>query len=173
MYVAINDADDYSKHDRILLQVQYLLSHPEIGLLGTGKEIIESGKTILTPTITEDALIRKAFLDGQPIQHSSVMFQKHVLDQVKGYNESIAFLLDRDIFIRVAKITKLAQLDEVLITLNRSSSQYFLNKYKGPKRNWMSTKYQLIAVFAFDFPKRFCIQIILKFIYSLVNQYKK
>jgi len=166
-YVAINDADDFSRPSRIEKQVAYLENTPEVGLLGTGKEVKEGTKKWVTPVLTRDDEIRKFFAKGQPIQHSTVMFRKVLLDQIGGYNEKIPFLLDRDIFIRMAKITKLHQLSEPLILLNRSNQQYFKNKYTGLHRSWMSTKYQLKAITAFGFSPLLKLEVIAKFIYHI------
>lgn len=176
-YIAINDADDFSKPTRIEKQVQFLEAHPEIGLLGTWKEIREGSKRWVNERPIEDQEIRKYFAKGQPIQHSSVMFRKEVLHKVGGYNEDIPFLLDRDIFLRVANYTKMHQLPEPLIVIHRTTNQFFNNKYTGVQRSWMSTKYQLMAVNNFGFPFWFKIEIWLKFFYSLllhqIRKFKK
>jgi len=122
--------------------------------------------------IIYDCDLRRAFIKGQPIQHSTVMFRKEIIDQVGGYNEHIKFLFDRDIFLRVAKITKMHQLEDVLITLNRSSNQYFKNKFAGIERNWMSTKYQLKAVSQFNFSTYYKLDILVKFLWSIILETK-
>lgn len=172
-FVAVNDADDFSMPERIEKQVQFMNSHPEIGLLGSSKEIHEGKKVWRDKVPGSDVEIRQAFAYGQPIQHSTVMFRREVLNQVGGYNEGIPFLLDRDIFIRVARISKLHQLRDHLIILNRSKNQYFRNRYTGIQRSWMSTKYQLKAVWYFHLNQLLYIKIILKFLYSLLIQITK
>lgn len=167
-YVAINDADDHSIPERIQKQVDFLEAHPEIGLLGTWKAIRENGQTIEDQKPVKDRDMRKYFTKGQPIQHSSVMFRRELLEKVGGYNEQIPFLLDRDIFLRVARHCKMAQLPEPLIILNRSEHQYFKHKYVGIPRLWLSTKYQLQAVRQFGFPWWWKIEIIGKFLYGLI-----
>ena len=79
-YVAINDADDWSKNYRLEKQINFLNNHPEIGLLGGRKEILENGNVTLSNVITDDQLLRCALTQGQPIQHSTVMFRKNILE---------------------------------------------------------------------------------------------
>lgn len=171
-FIAVNDADDYSKPDRIEKQVDFLNQNPAVGLLGGRKEIAEGDKIWIDEVIIYDCDLRRAFIKGQPIQHSTVMFRKEIIDQVGGYNEHIKFLFDRDIFLRVAKITKMHQLEDVLITLNRSSNQYFKNKFAGIERNWMSTKYQLKAVSQFNFSTYYKLDILVKFLWSIILETK-
>ena len=171
-YIAINDADDFSKNARIKKQVNFLEVHPEIGMLGSRMEISEDGGTWIDDVVIEDYDIRRTFITGQPIQHSTVMFRKQIIDQVGGYNENIKFLFDRDIFLRVSKITKMHQLDDVLITLNRSSSQYFKSRFTGIERKWMSTKYQLKAVSQFNFSPYYMLDILAKFLWSVILELK-
>ena len=165
-YIAINDADDFSKPNRVEKQLEFLENHPSIGLLGSWKEIHENGEISIDEKPINDSDIRMAFAYGQPIQHSSVMFRAEVLKKVGGYNEKIPFLLDRDIFLRVAKHTSLYQLPEPLIILNRSDQQYFKNKYKGLKRIWLSTRYQVKAIYQFKLPFRLYGVVVARFFYS-------
>lgn len=167
-FVAVNDADDFSKHDRIEKQLAFMKENREVGLLGTSKEIHDGGMTWTDNVATQDVIIRELFAHGQPIQHSSVMFRRSILEKVGGYNEKISFLLDRDIFIRVGQICKMAQLNEPLIILNRSENQYFKHRFNGIKRSWMSTKYQLKAVYCFGLSPKLYISIVMKFAYSFV-----
>ncbi len=165
-YVAVNDADDYSKHDRIERQLAFMEVNPEVGLLGTAKEIHQGVKTWTDNVATEDHIIRELFAHGQPIQHSSAMFRRSLMEKVGGYNEKISFLLDRDIFLRIGRISRIQQLNDPLIILNRTENQYFKHRYKGFQRSWMSTKYQLKAVYYFGLSPLLYLNILIKFIYK-------
>jgi len=168
LYIAINDADDFSKPYRIQLQVDFLEENQQVGLLGGGMEIIEEERIYTHFPVRNSADIKRAFVEGQPIQHSTVMIRKKLLDKIGGYNERIPFLLDRDLFLRLARISELHQLDEVLITLNRSPHQYFRNKFTGTRRNWLSMRYQLKAVKYFQFSPLLKLRVIAKFCWSLI-----
>lgn len=171
-YLAINDADDLSKPNRFEKQIEFLDEHSEVGLLGTGKEVHQGEKKWVSEIPVTDKEIRRHFVKGQPIQHSSVMFRKEVVDKVGGYNEDIEFLLDRDIFLRVAEHTKMYQINEPLITLNRSDKQFFIHKFKGFERTRMSARYQLMAVDQFGFTPWLKLEIIAKLWYRAVLELK-
>jgi len=165
-YVAVNDADDYSRHDRIEKQLAFMEKNPEVGLLGTAKEIHDGVMTWTDNVATEDLIIRELFAHGQPIQHSSAMFRRIMMEKVGGYNEKISFLLDRDIFLRVGRISMIRQLNEPLIILNRTENQYFKHRFNSFKRSWMSTKYQLKAVYCFGLSPILYMNILTKFAYK-------
>jgi glycosyltransferase involved in cell wall biosynthesis len=172
-YIAVNDADDFSKPDRIAKQVEFMESHPGVGLLGTAKEIHEEdGRVWIDRVPMQNVEIRRFFLKGQPIQHSSVMFRRDILEKAGGYNENIPFLLDRDIFLRVGKISNMHQLPEPLIILNRSPRQYFRNRYTGLERVKLGTYYQLKAVDDFGFSPLRKLPILAKFAWSFILEFK-
>lgn len=181
-YIAINDADDISYPERMEKQLNFLEDHPKIGLLGSWKAVVENGKRTIQEMPIKDEEMRRFFCKGQPIQHSTVMMRKGLVDQIGGYNEQTAFLLDRDLFIRMATITRLHQLPEVLVEVNRSPHQFFMHSYKGVRREWKSLKYRIKAIYLFDVPKWWIIREVISSLWSLtpygarmliINVYKK
>lgn len=166
-YIAINDADDISYPERLEKQLNFLEAHPEIGLLGSWKVVVENDKRSIQEMPVEDMEIRRFLCKGQPIQHSTVMMRKKLVDQIGGYNERTAFLLDRDLFIRMAAITRLHQLPEVLVEINRSQEQFFMHSYKGVRREWKSLKYRIKAIRLFDVPKWWIVREVIRSCWSL------
>lgn len=150
-YIAVNDADDISMSNRIEKQVQFLEGSREYVLVGSRMYIHNAISGKRNELYSDDARpvtdgeIRKAFLRGQPIQHSSVLMNAGVVKQIGGYNESINFLLDRDIFLRLAQHGKLHNLEEVLISLGRSDQQYFRTTFNGRERIIQDYKYRIEA----------------------------
>lgn len=165
-YIAVNDADDYSFPERITKQVAYLNANPSVGLLGSWKEVHRGDDVFVDHPPTEDSAIRAFFAEGQPIQHSTVMMRTELVHQIGGYNERIPFLLDRDIFLRLARITKMHQLDEPLIILNQNENQYFRNKYVGFNRRWLSARYQWKAIYWFRLSPHLYLNVLIKLLYG-------
>ena len=154
-YIAINDADDLSMPIRIEKQVQFLQENQEYVLVGSKMFIHDTTSGERDQQYNDrrpevDAGIRHAFLKGQPIQHSSVLMHARVAKQIGGYNESINFLLDRDMFLRLAEHGKLYNLDQPLISLGRSNQQYFRNTFNGKERILQDYKYRLKAARIFN-----------------------
>lgn len=115
--VARLDADDVALPDRLALQRRFLEDHPDVGLLGTwAREVDTTGRdvAIARPPV-DDAAIRKALIRANPFVHSSVMMRRSALDRVGGYDPSYPVAQDYDLWMRLSRVTRLANLAEPLV----------------------------------------------------------
>lgn len=169
-YIAINDADDYSFPDRLTKQVEFLELNPEIGLVGTHSILknYSTGEEILHNRPIDEQGIKKAFTNGQPIQHVTVMMRKKIIEDIGGYNENIKFLFDRDIFLRIAAVSKLANLKDILVEVGHHDNRFFYYQFKGFEREWLSFKYKAKAIQMFGFPKIWIVKSFLISLFSLL-----
>ena len=115
--VARMDADDVALPERFARQLDFLERHPEVGLLGTGcHEISPSGEVLRTITPpADDGAIRRALIRRNPFVHSSVMIRRPALERVGGYDERLAVAQDYDLWLRMSRVTRLANLPEPLV----------------------------------------------------------
>lgn len=115
-FIARQDADDLSDPRRFEKQIEYLTAHRHVGLLGTwckkmfGEELQDKVIKIRAPTY-------KNLSDGNQIVHGSVMMRTAIVKQVGGYDSFFSAAQDYDLWVRLAKITELANLPEVLYIL--------------------------------------------------------
>lgn len=114
--IARMDADDLCLPERIARQVDYLEKHPDVGVVGCqALRIGEQGMPIRATAFpcAHDA-IASQLLDGMcPLTHPAVMMTRTALDQAQGYRPCVAE--DYDLFLRLSQMTRLANLDEVLL----------------------------------------------------------
>ncbi len=111
------DADDVALPERLARQRQYLERHPEVGLLGTwAREVDPAGRevAIVRPPV-DDAAIRRALIRANPFVHSSVIVRRALLDQTGGYDPSFPVAQDYDLWMRLSRVTRLANLAEPLV----------------------------------------------------------
>lgn len=169
-YIAINDADDYSYRNRLAIQVNFLEEHSDVGLVGSHSILKNhvTGEEVIHNRPTDEQGIKIAFTKGQPIQHVTVMMRKKIVEAVGGYNENIKFLFDRDIFLRIATVSKLANLKDILVEVGHHDNRFFYYQFKGIKREWLSFKYKVKAIRIFGLPKTWIIKTLLVSLFSLL-----
>lgn len=136
-FVAVLDADDWCMPRRIEKQVEYLLRHEDVGVVGSychRKDDIRKEEFIREyPTI--DGHIRKEMAKYIPIAHSSAIFRKCAVIQVGGYDESLPDHEDLDLWIRVAQKWKLANIPEPLVMRHIRSDSYWHRNFGVHTRN--------------------------------------
>lgn len=115
--IARLDADDVALPERFARQVAFLDAHPEVGLLGTGcRDVNQSGAVLGTFRPPEGhSDIRRALIRYNPIVHSSVMMRRRPLETAGLYDETLPVAQDYDLWVRMSRITRLANLPEPLV----------------------------------------------------------
>lgn len=130
--IAILDSDDIAYPNRLELQYHYMVSHPKIALLGGHANIIDSsggytGQKFIQP-ITDHYDYFMLF--GSMFINSATVFRKNIFNQVGGYRD-YAPAEDFDLFMRIAEVAQVKNLDEVLV------------KYRIHEKNTSTIKKQL------------------------------
>jgi glycosyltransferase involved in cell wall biosynthesis len=115
--IARMDADDVALPERLQRQLEFLQSHPDVGLLGTGaREVDRAGRvvrTIVPPA--GDAEIRRALVWANPFVHASVVFHRQAFEAAGGYDPSFPVAQDYELWTRMASVTRMANLAEPLL----------------------------------------------------------
>ncbi len=116
--IARLDADDLALPERLARQRQFLEAYPDVGLLGTGaREVDPAGREVaIVRPPADDAAIRHALIRANPFVHSSVVMRRAALERVGGYDPSFPVAQDYDLWMRLARVTRLANLPEPLVT---------------------------------------------------------
>lgn len=90
------DSDDLSLEGRFQSQIDYMSTHPEVGILGTGIEEVDEQLNHLSTRFYSTAdQVRYTIAKVSPLAHPTVCFRASVLRQLGGYplsgfNEDIA-----------------------------------------------------------------------------------
>lgn len=115
--VARLDADDLAGPERLARQRAFLDSHPDVGLLGAGaREVDSSGRDVaLIRPPEDDTAIRRALIRRNPFVHSSVVMRREVAERAGGYDASFAVAQDYDLWMRMSRWTRMANLGEPLV----------------------------------------------------------
>jgi len=115
--VARLDADDVALPERLARQVAFLDAHPDVGVLGSAaREVDAEGREVrVVRPPSDDAALRRALIRSNPMVHSTVAMRRHAVEAVGGYDERFAVAQDYDLWIRLAGVTRLANLAEPLV----------------------------------------------------------
>ena len=117
-YLARMDADDISEPLRLQRQVEFLEAHPQIGIVGCSRHLIdEEGTTIaMAPALEDDLAIRWKCLMGNPFAHPTVMIRRQVLlDHALRYDPLFRTAQDYELWTRLLPATQAANLPEPLL----------------------------------------------------------
>jgi glycosyltransferase involved in cell wall biosynthesis len=114
-FVAVHGSGDVSHRDRIALQLAAFERRPDLGLVGSYVENVNSDKgfsTIYRPTAANaEDMCRSRFLI-----HGGVMFRKDVYDAVGGYRTFFDVGQDHDLWLRMAERSAIGVVPEALYT---------------------------------------------------------
>lgn len=115
-YIALMNHDDICRKNRLKKQYEYLESHQDVGLVGTGYKKfgeINRFKAVVNPQ--DDKTIRSMLLFKSSIHHPTIMFRRDIAINHKiEYNENFISLNDRQFYYDFSKFTKLANIKDIL-----------------------------------------------------------
>ncbi len=103
-FIARMDADDVAMLRRLELQMHFMDTHADVGVLGGAFELIDAaGKRLGVSLLpSEDLEIRRMLLDSTAFLHPSVLISRSALERVGGYRE-VKYAEDYDLWLRLAE----------------------------------------------------------------------
>jgi len=132
-YIAWMDADDVSMPERLEKQVKFLDEHPEVGVLGTGFEVIDGNGRVVSrhklptgPALTKWLL---PFRDANVIANPTSMVRRTICEALKGYGEW-EWAEDYDFWLRSSNITKIDNLPHILLRYRKHEGN-ISRRYQG------------------------------------------
>lgn len=128
-YIARQDADDLSLRNRLELQLEFLDSHPEIAVLGTGIYVINERGEVIEKRIMAPNPI-KSLAKGNRFIHGSVMIRKSVIDVMGGYIEYLKYSQDYELWLRISRKYDVINLKAALYMLRFHGGSISIDKIK-------------------------------------------
>ncbi len=117
-YVTFLDADDLLTPDSLEKRVQFLEQHPDLGAVTNAHEAFDSAtdKPLHTiPADTRNLRNRTLCFDGPTgMLPSSVMMTRDAFETAGQWDPQLSTAADQDLWIRLADVTKVGGIDDVL-----------------------------------------------------------
>lgn len=131
-YITFLDSDDLYCPDKIKLQVDYLDSHPGVGMVYTSAHCInEEGEMLAHKYIASvSGLIYGsiAFFTPVTITLPTVMTYKAVMDHVGGFDEGLHRFEDTDMWRRISKSFRIEAMPDFTCLLRTHDDNSLLNQ---------------------------------------------
>ena len=135
-YIAFLDSDDLYLPDKLALQVDYMDSHPEIGMVYTSAYCIDENgartKDEYEATVSGWVYEHIAFFVPITITLPTVMVRKEVLDKVGVFDEAMERFEDTDMWRRISKYYQINALHERTCLLRTHMDNSLT--YQDPRR---------------------------------------
>ena len=146
-FIARMDADDIMLPDRFEKQVKFLIDNPDVvGCGGQCMRIDENSTPMGVKSFPQShEAIHEMIFHAMPLQQPTLMVNKEKLPKdFVWYNQNLHIVEDFDLFYRLMKIGKLANLPEVILQYREHRNNQTLT---SPKRTfWLIWKTRIIAL---------------------------
>ncbi|ACF45410.1 glycosyl transferase family 2 [Prosthecochloris aestuarii DSM 271] len=131
-YIARMDCDDISLPDRLRRQADYLETHSDTGLIGSGiQKIKKSRKQKVFTWPSKDTEIKLDLLFQSAFFHPTIMARASLLRKI-GYDEELLYAQDYALWTKLAPETAFANLPEALLLYRTHDEQ--VTKKKGKQQ---------------------------------------
>jgi len=126
--VARMDADDICLPHRFAAQLAFLAAHPEYGVIGGNTEDIDENDAPWPCPHPPLPATHEAFLQGVEtgallMCHPAVMFRRDVVLGIGGYHPAFRHCEDLDLWLRLASVTRLGNLEQPLLRYRHYAGQ--------------------------------------------------
>lgn len=118
-FIARMDSDDVARPNRFAKQIGYLQSHPEVVCLGSCSRYMDANGV---PLFNRRMPLSHEQIDafhlggiGGWIQHPTAMIRRSAFDKVGRYDARYLYAEDYELWFRLARVGKLANLPDVLL----------------------------------------------------------
>ena len=134
-YIARMDADDVSMPERLKKEVDFMETHTDYAVVGTFVKILNKDSEVihLIERPIGDAEVREFLKRDSCIPHGSAMIRKTCLLDVGLYDKPMARCEDYDLWLRISKKYRLANIPEYLYMWRNRSDNISIKYIKEQK----------------------------------------
>lgn len=177
------DADDIAMENRFEKQIDFLKANPDVVLLGAQVSEFDSNtraETLARSVPLTHSQISKLSLYRNPFNHPTVAYKKSVVMEVGGYNPSMTYFEDYELWLRILNANYLTHnLPDTLVSMRtdknfikrRSGWKYLKHEYnflKASRRNGFINSVTFLILVVIRLPLRILPSRWISFIYEQI-----
>lgn len=145
--VARMDADDLCPPDRFARQLAFLAAHPDHGVVGADCRCIAADGSPLddtrrAPRPLDHDQIAANLECGPTMLHNVVIYRRDLVLGVGGYRPAFVHAEDYDLWLRLARVTRLANLPDKLVAYRvypgQVSNRHMIAQIRSAALAWLS-----------------------------------
>jgi len=136
-YIARMDSDDICMPNRFEKQIRFMESNPDVGVCGTWAKTIGRDGQILKPSYAHDEMIVQTMYFPPIIHPTAIIRRLTILQLSEWYKEEFLYAEDSELWVRISKISKLANLPEILL-------KYRVHEQSVTSTKWHSHQFKLL-----------------------------
>jgi glycosyltransferase involved in cell wall biosynthesis len=123
-YIARMDADDVAVPERLQIQVDFMDTHPNVGICGSARYIIGDQTNKIYNTVQDSEEIAVRLLFENPLAHPTTIIRRNLLEKFQlSYNEHLRFAQDYDLWSRAAEFTQIKNIPQPLLYYRHHQKQ--------------------------------------------------
>lgn len=127
-YICVMDADDVAFPHRLHRQFAHMEANPDVGICGSFIQVIPNGG--VPNFVTNEDLLKVAFLSNNYCSHPSLILRKEFLSRYKlSYNEEYFYSADFDLCARGFQYFRVQNIPDVLLQYRRHPYQISTAKF--------------------------------------------
>jgi len=143
-YIARIDADDLWGKDKLIKQVEFIDKNNDYGLVGTKSSVISGDGGFLEYRrldLESNSQLKNAMPRFNPFEHSSVVFDRKLVQLLGGYNEGYEYSQDYHLWATLMIHCKFYKIPESLTFIRLSDNSISSLNHRHQKKNSIKIKY--------------------------------
>lgn len=113
-YTARIDADDWWQKEKLEKQIIFMENNPSYGIVGCNYINLNKGKENRIVQKENDQEIKNTLMRKNPFAHSCVIFKTELIKNMDGYDESVKYGQDYELWLRILPETRFYNIQEFL-----------------------------------------------------------
>lgn len=143
-WLARIDVGDFWEPTKLEKQMEFTKGHPDHGIVGCQHVNVSlySGKEVRVKLPCKSKEIESAIQHMNPFSHSSIVMRRDLYEQVGGYDPNVHYGQDYDLWFRLLKLTKGANLPTVLCRRSLDEASISSRRQREQMAQCIKTRWQ-------------------------------